>query len=69
MTCDTLPVERRRVRSGLADDRKLLRHTQVQKTARYAHLAADPVEDAADRVASTALRSSLRSEPFRGDQV
>ena len=30
---------------------KLLGHTQVQTTARYAHLAADPVRDAADVVA------------------
>ena len=26
-------------------------HTQVQTTARYAHLAADPIKDAADQVA------------------
>ena len=31
---------------------ELLGHTQVQTTARYAHLAADPVKDAAERVAS-----------------
>ena len=31
---------------------KLLGHTQVQTTARYAHLAADPLEAAADQVAS-----------------
>jgi site-specific recombinase XerD len=30
---------------------KLLGHTQVQTTARYAHLAADPVKPAADDVA------------------
>jgi site-specific recombinase XerD len=29
---------------------KLLGHTQVQTTARYAHLAADPVQTAADAV-------------------
>ena len=32
---------------------KLLGHTQVQTTARYAHLAADPVKAAADRVSSS----------------
>jgi hypothetical protein len=32
---------------------KLLGHTQVQITARYAHLAADPVRNAADSVASS----------------
>jgi site-specific recombinase XerD len=30
---------------------KLLGHTQVRTTARYAHLAADPVKSAADHVA------------------
>jgi site-specific recombinase XerD len=30
---------------------KLLGHTQVQTTARYAHLAAEPVKLAADAVA------------------
>jgi hypothetical protein len=29
---------------------KLLRHTQVQTTARYAHLAADPVKQAATKI-------------------
>ena len=37
---------------GLPMIGKLLGHTQVQTTARYAHLAADPVKDAAERVAS-----------------
>ena len=32
---------------------KLLGHTQVQTTARYAHLAADPVKAAAERVSGT----------------
>jgi hypothetical protein len=32
---------------------KLIGHTQVQTTARYAHLAADPVRTAADAVANT----------------
>lgn len=38
---------------GLPMIGKLLGHTQVQTTARYAHLAADPVKDAAERVASS----------------
>jgi len=31
---------------------KLLGHTQVQTTARYAHLASEPVREAADQVAA-----------------
>jgi integrase len=37
---------------GLPMIGKLLGHTQVQTTARYAHLAVDPVKDAAERIAS-----------------
>lgn len=37
---------------GLRMIGKLLGHTQVQSTARYAHLAADPVKGAAEKVAS-----------------
>ena len=37
---------------GLPMIGKLLGHTQVQTTARYAHLAADPVKVAADNVAA-----------------
>jgi len=43
---------------GLPMIGKLLGHTQVQTTARYAHLAADPVRNAADSVA-TSLREAL----------
>jgi len=43
---------------GLPMIGKLLGHTQVQTTARYAHLAADPVRSAADAVA-TSLREAL----------
>jgi integrase len=43
---------------GLPMIGKLLGHTQVRTTARYAHLAADPVRDAADQVAS-AIAASL----------
>jgi hypothetical protein len=39
-------------RQGLPMIGKLLGHTQVQTTARYAHLAADPVREAADQVSS-----------------
>ncbi|MBB4267582.1 tyrosine-type recombinase/integrase [Roseospira visakhapatnamensis] len=38
---------------GLPMIGKLLGHTQVQTTARYAHLAADPVRNAADSVAGS----------------
>jgi integrase len=38
---------------GLPMVGKLLGHTQVQTTARYAHLAADPVKAAAEQVSST----------------
>jgi integrase len=43
---------------GLPMIGKLLGHTQVQTTARYAHLAADPVKAAADTVA-TVIASAL----------
>ena len=38
---------------GLPMIGKLLGHTQVQTTARYAHLAADPVKSAAETVSSS----------------
>jgi integrase len=44
---------------GLPMIGKLLGHTQVQTTARYAHLAAEPVKEAADSVA-TALLTAMR---------
>ena len=43
---------------GLPIMGKLLGHTQVQTTARYAHLAADPVKSAANAVAGS-LRDAL----------
>lgn len=43
---------------GLPMIGKLLGHTQVQTTARYAHLAAEPVKIAADSVANT-LRTAM----------
>lgn len=42
---------------GLPMIGKLLGQTQVQTTARYAHVAGDPVESAADSVASTLHRA------------
>lgn len=42
---------------GLPMIGKLLGHTQVQTTARYAHLAADPIKNAADQVASNIAAS------------
>jgi len=41
--------------------RKLLGHTQVQTTARYAHLADDPMHSAAERV-SGAIAGALFSK-------
>ena len=38
---------------------KLLGHTQVQTTARYVHLAADPVKNAADLVSGELARAIL----------
>jgi integrase len=43
---------------GLPMIGKLLGHTQVQTTSRYAHLAADPVKSAADLV-SDRLQAAL----------
>ena len=43
---------------GLPMIGKLLGHTQLQTTARYAHLAAEPVKMAADEVAQN-LRQAL----------
>ena len=40
---------------------KLLGHTQVQTTARYAHLAAEPVKRAADDV-SASIEATLEGE-------
>lgn len=38
------------VGGGLAMIEKLFGHTQVQTTARYAHLAADPIKQAATKI-------------------
>jgi len=42
---------------------KLLGHTQAQTTARYAHLAADPIKEAAERIAESI------SEAMRGEEA
>lgn len=47
---------------GLPMIGKLLGHTQVQTTARYAHLASDSVRAAADLVSST-LASAMADVP------
>ena len=44
---------------GLPMIGKLLGHTQVETTARYAHLAADPVKAAAERVSGVIARAVL----------
>jgi hypothetical protein len=41
---------------------ELLGHTQVQTTARYAHLAADPVKAAAEQVSAVVAQAVLGEE-------
>src|SRR5262249_52984776 len=43
---------------------KLLGHSQVQTTARYAHLAPDPVQATADRIAAE-ISSAMRMGALR----
>jgi integrase len=50
------------VGEGLPIIGKLLGHTQVQTTARYAHLAADPVKQAADKIAARLAAALLGGE-------
>ena len=45
---------------GLPMIGKLLGHTQVATTARYAHLAADPVKASAEKVSSAIAKSISR---------
>ena len=47
------------VGEGLAMIGKLLGHTQVQTTARYAHLAADPVKQVATKISDRQALASL----------
>jgi integrase len=49
---------------GLPMIGKLLGHTQVQTTARYAHLANSPVKSAADRVSET-IEKAMRTKVAR----
>ena len=51
MICGT--HSRRQRLQTVRDFGKLLGHTQVQTTARYAHLAADPIRSAADQVSAS----------------
>lgn len=54
------------VGEGLSMIGKLLGHTQVQTTARYAHLASDPVKQAADKISdrlATALLVRTNAQP------
>ena len=55
------------VGEGLPMIGKLLGHTQVQTTARYAHLASDPVKHAADKIAGRLAAALLA--PIRGRDV
>lgn len=52
------------VGEGLPMIGKLLGHTQIQTTARYAHLANDPIKAAADRIAERISISSGGSDVF-----
>ena len=45
---------------------KLLGHTQPQTTARYAHLADDPVQDLNQRVGSTIAAAMRVKDGSRG---
>ncbi|MEE9454669.1 MAG: site-specific integrase [Paracoccaceae bacterium] len=51
------------VGEGLPMIGKLLGHTQIQTTARYAHLANDPIKAAADRISEKISASSNTSAP------
>ena len=42
---------------------RLLGHTKIQTTARYAHLARDSVRESADRVAASIAEDILLPEP------
>ncbi len=47
---------------------RLLGHTKIQTTARYAHLARDSVRDSADRVAASIAADILPPDPSRPQQ-
>jgi hypothetical protein len=44
---------------------KLLGHTQVETTARYAHLATDPVKAAAEQVSAMIAQAVLGEDTSR----
>jgi hypothetical protein len=46
----------------------LLGHTQPQTTARYAHLAADPLQETAERV-GVAIERALKAKPGQPARV
>jgi len=58
---------------GLPMIGKLLGHTQVQTTARYAHLASDPIKQAAERVAdqlgSLLVKSSRLTDASNSEAI
>jgi integrase len=54
------------VGEGLAMIGKLLGHTQVQTTARYAHLASDPVKQAATKISDRLALALLGDGPKTG---
>jgi len=41
---------------------KLLGHSQIQTTQRYAHLADDPVQETADRIANSIFLSATAED-------
>lgn len=53
------------VGEGLPMIGKLLGHSQIQTTARYAHLANDPIKSAADRIADGISVSAGSAEAVR----
>jgi len=53
------------VGEGLSMIGKLLGHSQVQTTARYAHLANDPIKSAADRITERISASATGNETLR----
>ena len=53
---------------GLPIIGKILGHSQIQTTARYAHLAVDPVKEAAGRVANT-IAAAMGQHPGQSNTV
>ncbi len=57
------------VGEGLSMIGKLLGHSQVQTTARYAHLVNDPIKSAADRIAKRISVSAGGNKALRTDEA